>query len=83
MNAIDKRIIRCDGVRLASANLPDGGKGTMLVCQPDDILEIIGWIEKPLPPLQKKHDRYVAQSLFCYFCTCFYMSVYTLRIKVW
>ncbi len=55
MNAIDKRIIRCDGVRLASANLPDGGKGTMLVCQPDDILEIIGWIEKPLPPLQKKY----------------------------
>lgn len=41
MNAIDKRIIRCGGVCLASANVPDGGKGTMLVCQPDDILEII------------------------------------------
>ena len=32
---------RFGGVCLASANVPDGGKGTMLVCQPDDILEII------------------------------------------
>ena len=59
-------------------------KNWMLVCQADDILGIIGWIEKPLPLSQKKYTTGMCPNhFFAIFALVFYKSVYTLRIKVW